>query len=166
MSCSKKYRDLVVTSSGYTPDNQYGWYPTPWTYEEWRTLAAQLLIRTKVHLDRLQNKTDSPAATEESNGYVEQYNSFVERNEALPSPFLGTFHETDTVRSVSLAADIAVETVCLMEAIDKSLAAAGIKPPGEPRTVSPSTSPKSQLSSLMMLGLLGGGAYLYWRFGR
>lgn len=162
MSCSKAYRALVVTSDGYTPDNQYGWYPTPLVYEQWRTLANELLIRTKTHLDRLQGANKTAAQTEEANGYVEQYNSFVERADAFPSPWLCCIHEQDTIRSVSLASNLAVETVCLMEVIDQALAKVGLKPPSEPTTVNPASTPQNDIANTVALVGIGAGLFWWW----
>ncbi len=163
MTCSKKYRDLVVTTDGDTPENPYGLYPTPFDYEDWRALASRLLIRTKVHLDRLKDAEKNTEQTVAYNGFVEEYNGLVERYEALPDPFFGTFHESDTRQSIGLATTLSVDAVCLMEVVDKSLAAVGMKVPGEHAPVKPNTPPGETGTKLGLVLLAGGVAYLLWR---
>ncbi|MCG8590648.1 MAG: hypothetical protein MJE66_15260 [Proteobacteria bacterium] len=166
MTCSKKYRDLVVTADGDTPENPYGLYPTPFDFEDWRTLAARLLVRTKAHLDRLQEAEKSAEETSTANGFVDEYNLLIEQYDALPSVFVGTFHEMDTRRSIALASALSVDSVCLMESIDKALGSLGLTPPGEHRSVKPTPSPATRGFQFGTLAVLAGGAYLLWRFGR
>jgi hypothetical protein len=163
MSCSKAYMDLVVTSGGQTPDNQTGFYPTPYDYDEWLALARRLGLRVAVHLARL----DSVSATDEERSTFDSLSAEAQalrdQYDELPSVWTCCFLEQQTIRAVGDAAALSVQTACLMEQVDKAIEARGSSVPAEPTPFTPATPPRKTITNAALLLALGAGAYLYLR---
>jgi hypothetical protein len=162
MACSPEYKALVVTSDGDTPENPYGFYPTPYDFDGWASLVRRLLLRTSIHLARLEAASKDEDATQATAGYTAELNALQAAAENLPSPWTCCFHEQQTISNIDDAASIALNAACLMEEIDKTLASAGLKPPVEPRK-KPAKTPAFKLGTVGMLAAVGVGAYLYWK---
>lgn len=163
MSCSKAYMDLVVTSGGQTPDNQTGFYPTPYDYDEWVALVRRLGLRVYVHLTRLESVSETEEQRSRYDQLFAEFQALREQYEDLPSVWTCCFHWGDTTRNIGNAAALAVQTVCLMEQVDKSIKSAGSVAPAEPTPFAPATPPRQTLTNAGLLLALGAGAYLYLR---
>jgi len=164
VSCSKAYRDLVVTHGGLTIDNQTGFVPSHFDYDEWLALARRLGLRAFTHLERL--KTTAPEAGElrqQYEGLEAQFQSLRARYEALPSIWTCCFMYEDTTRNIGDAASLCIETACLMEEIDKVISRAGASPPVEPPTHGSATKPKTVIAGAGTLALALGAAYLWFK---
>ncbi len=162
-TCGKKYAEMVVTAgSGYTPENPYGLFATPYDYGEWRALAHQLAVKAKTHLDRLQAAEKTREQTEAANALVDQYNVTAEAVDALPGLLGGTWAGVVLEQSISQAVAISQDAACLMESIDKQLGDVGIKPPDEPGGRKPKTSPLD-MSGLLNIAVIAGVGYLGYR---
>ena len=163
MTCGKKYEAMLVTSNnGYTPDNAYGLFATPYDYSEWRELAYRLSVRTRQHLDRLKAAEKTEDETIRSNELVDRYNSLVEEIDALPGLLGGTWAGQVLEQSIAQAVSAAREAACTMELIDSELEHAGLTPPAEPDGRKPKTKPLD-LSGLGNTLMLGGLIYLGWK---
>lgn len=168
MSCGDRYRDLVSTAgSGYTPDNPYGFFATPYDYAEWRELAHRLGVRTRSHLDRLQSADKTPEQTAESNALVERYNDLVTAVDALPGLFAASWSGVQLEQAIAQASGASQEAACIMELIDDQLAGIGLRPPAEPDGHKPKTAPLdlSGLTNFAIVGALGYGVFRLWKGG-
>ncbi len=162
-TCGKKYAEMVVTAgSGYTPENPYDLFATPYDYAEWRNLAHRLAVKARTHLDRLQAADKTREQTEESNALVDQYNATAEAVDALPGLLGGTWAGVVLEQSISQAVGISQDAACLMQSIDQQLSEAGIKPPDEPGGRSPKTKPLD-LTGLLNVAVIAGVGYLGYR---
>lgn len=176
MACGDKYKELLVTVSGYTPDNPWGssWYSVPsvFSYEEWYSRAHQLALRAGEHWKRLvqiESKTESDT---ERKRVEPTYNAMVEKIGKLSTP-LGSFFSVGDITftgDIDDAINAARDATCVLEEIDDSIATLGkVAPPiptgPTPGPERPADSDWAQsVGSVVIIGAVGYGVwYLFLR---
>ncbi len=168
MACGDKYLGLLVTASGFTPDNPSGvqWYsvPTVWVYEEWWARANQLGVRANEHWDRLVSIETKLGQTDQREAVQPAYDAMVEKVNALQAPLAAMFRPD--VLTWTAPIDNAIEAgrdaICVLELVDDAIEKLGKKPPAiptAPRPAKPTPTP-SVGDWIVTLTILGGLGYL------
>lgn len=137
MACGDKYKYLIVTSSGLTPDDSGSdipFFSGKQMYTEWYQLARKLSVEAH---DRYVLLGDVEAQSDPShpvwNSLVDLNNRMTSRFEDLPGPFWSIDRTADTARAQTVIGD----AVCLMESADKGLAKYGAPVPVTPGPIAP-----------------------------
>lgn len=161
MSCGDQYKDLVVTAgSGYTAENPYGLFATPYDYSEWRELAFRMATKARKHLDRLQAASKTGAQSEAANALVDEFNVLVESVDALPGLAAAGWSGVQLEQSIAQAVAASVDAACIMESVDRQLAEVGVIPPEEAGGRKPKIDLPNITNTLLVLGL----GYGLWVF--
>lgn len=129
--CGARYRHLVVTVTGQTLEDPYGWIPTSADYEEWKALAQELTLVAVRHFDELGKvecertggtNCGSPEGAEGGsyprwNALVDEKNALVERADDLPS----TWTTLDVPAGITNARAVITDALCLLDRADQGL---------------------------------------------
>ncbi len=131
LGCGGRYRYLVVTVTGQTLTDPYGWIPTSADYEEWKALAIQLsdvavqhfFELGKVECERTGGTNCGDFENAEGGSYprwnplVASKNALVEHRDDLPS----TWTTLDVPAAITHARTVISEALCLLDRADQGL---------------------------------------------
>jgi hypothetical protein len=131
MACGDRYRHLIVTVSGLSPENPYDHVPTSSDYEEWQDLARRLSNIAQRFRDALSSAEQPVDATMPRWwAIVPAWDSLVQHYDELPSEWLAV----NLAQAVGEAESVCFEATCIMERCEDALAELGGKPPDVPGT--------------------------------
>ncbi len=129
--CGTRYRHLVVTVTGQTLADPYGWIPTSGDYEEWVALAEELSNTAVQHFDELGRiecqrtggtNCGNPDAAEGGaypkwNALVDSKNALVQRVDDLPSAWT----TLDVNGGITRTRAVISDALCLLDRADQAL---------------------------------------------
>lgn len=136
MACGDRYKHLLVTARGLTPEKPYTEIlgeavPSPYDVAQWQAV-------TKAMVDRAWTAHEKLGAIEQARGrgYV-KYNAFVEQQNALWKSWREheSFWFSSALDDVPALVRIGQDAACLLEEIDDAIVSYGEKPtttPGKP----------------------------------
>jgi hypothetical protein len=167
MACGDRYLPLIVTHSGYTPENPFGVAPTLADYNsEWHPLASKLAGAVSSHMAAL-HATELKQATGGTPKFLDladDWAAFLRRYEALPSMLIVL--NPVNPQPIRKAIDVTLEAACMLEQIDDAIAAYGESPPELPTPGrAPAPKPPSLadgFSTVVVVGAIAALAYFFF----
>jgi len=167
MACGDRYKHLIRTHSGLTPDEPCGWVCSGFDYEDWKAAAdgqiyAQV-ARHWAHLEAEARKADAPEVVDELRERIEAYRS---THDDLPA----NWWSIDWTRPFEMYKPAILRVIanmregaCLLEIMDDAIAELGGKAPPSPGGPEAKSNLWDYLVVATVLTVLGVGGYYVGR---
>lgn len=158
MACGDKYRYLVVTTSGMSLEDPYGWIPTSADYEEWVALARRLSFQANERF----NVLGQVEGTATGNTSYPRWNALVELNNRMSQRYhdlSSSWFQVNITEGIQDAQAVITDAICLMEKADDGIRAYGGSVPVTPGvTPTPGTLPpeKQKTPAWLKWTIIGG----------
>ncbi len=135
MACGDKYKDMIRTATGRTPEEPCALHENlcfPGEYDPWHIAAAAIARGVKLRWDALAQQEQKAETDEYSDALRNRFSGYVEQFDKLPSNTWGALL-TPEVNLISEAITNMREGTCVMDLLDQAIEAAGGKAPPSPQ---------------------------------
>jgi len=176
MICGERYKNLAVTSSGYSFDNAFGLFATIEDYTEWRAVAKKIMDLGHDHLVTLGEIEEVVGTYPKWNELVGKNNKLIDHYDNLPWT-ISIWTGAQIEEAISEAMVVVSEGMCFLDQVDAAISSYQRDPPRIPGIVPkkkpPAEFPKPKLPIIgevdwgyVIVGaLVVGGVVLYRRAG-
>jgi hypothetical protein len=119
--CGERYKHLAVTTDGYSFENPYGHFGTPYVYVQWRAVAEKIVKLGVDHLEELDRIQEEHGLYEGWGELVADKDELVEHFDDLPwvtTVAISGFHVES---GIAEAMTVTSEALCFLERVDLAI---------------------------------------------
>lgn len=165
MACGDKYRYLIRTASGRTPDDPcyiHEGLCFPGEYDPWWVAAQNIAGQVKLRWDMLLGAEEAAGNAERSEMIRARVEAYLEVFAALPTSWTGDIWSGDNVL-IAKAVTNMEEGVCVMDVLDGAIESLGGKAPeaGGDRPTEPGFF-DDLIEAVLVVGLVGTVGAIIW----
>lgn len=170
MACGDKYKHLLVTPGGLTPENPCGMLCSGFDYEDWHSVVADRIVKqTTLHWAAAERAALAAGAVQIPINLQEERAAFAQSFDDQPKYWwsIDWSRPLENYKSaINQLVSVGQRGTCLLEQIDNYIVELGGKPPIVPAVPPAPTSIWDTITTIAIVTVVVGGAsvggyYLY-----